>query len=69
MHELAEQAFRAGLKGAAGAEARAYLAKRGVGPAEIELFGLGLADRGRPLSPTCSKNMTFRPSRWSNRAW
>jgi len=45
MHELAEEAFRAGLKGSGGAEARSYLAKRGVGAAEIELFGLGYAER------------------------
>ena len=32
MHELAEQAFRDALHGAPGAEARAYLEKRGVAP-------------------------------------
>jgi len=45
MHELAEQAFRASLQGAAGGETRAYLAKRGVGSTEIDLFGLGYAER------------------------
>src|SRR5437867_3417052 len=46
MHEVAEQAFRASLQGAAGAEARTYLAKRGVGSTEIDLFGLGYAGGG-----------------------
>ena len=45
MHELAEQAFRANLKGPGGAEARAYLDRRGVGASEIEQFGLGLSER------------------------
>jgi len=45
MHELAEQAFRASLKGPSGAEARSYLDRRGLGAAEIEQFGLGFADR------------------------
>jgi DNA primase len=46
MHELAEQAFRAGLNDAGGAEARSYLAKRGVSKPEIDLFGLGYAGGG-----------------------
>src|SRR5258706_1825180 len=46
MHELAEEAFCASLKGAGGAEARAYLAKRGVGSAGIDLFGLGFSGAG-----------------------
>jgi DNA primase len=45
MHELAEQAFRASLKGSAGAEARSYLERRGVAAAEIEHFGLGYSER------------------------
>jgi DNA primase len=45
MHELAEQAFRASLKGSAGAEARSYLDRRGVAAAEIEHFGLGYSER------------------------
>jgi len=45
MHEVAQDAFRANLEGAAGEAARAYLAKRGVEPATIAHFGLGYADR------------------------
>jgi DNA primase len=45
MHEMAEQIYRAALAGQGGAEARAYLAKRGVTPAQQEEFGLGLAER------------------------
>jgi DNA primase len=44
MHEIAEAAFREHLRGASGAEARAYLDKRGVAPAIAEQFGLGYAD-------------------------
>jgi len=50
MHEVADQAFRAALKGPSGSEARAYLAKRGVGPEQIELFGLGYAPAGSTLA-------------------
>jgi DNA primase len=50
MHEMAEENFRANLAGPAGAEARAYLARRGVSPATIEQFGLGYSERsGRAL--------------------
>jgi DNA primase len=45
MHEIAEQGFREHLRGAAGAEVRAYLDRRGVAPALAEQFGLGYADR------------------------
>jgi len=46
MHEIAEQAFREHLKSPVGAEARAYLEKRGVAPAVAEEFGIGYADGG-----------------------
>src|SRR5579859_4499127 len=50
MHELAEEAFRANLQGAAGTEARGYLQKRGVTPEVGAEFGLGYAERsGRGL--------------------
>ena len=50
MHELAEQAFRANLEGAVGAEARAYLERRGVEEATAAEFGLGYSERsGRGL--------------------
>jgi DNA primase len=45
MHEIAQRIYRAALSSNAGAEARAYLAKRGVAPAVAEEFGLGLSDR------------------------
>lgn len=44
-HELAQDLYRNALRGSNGAEARAYLAKRGVTPQMVEEFGLGLADR------------------------
>jgi DNA primase len=50
MHELAQEDFRANLAGPAGAEARAYLARRGVSPETMEQFGLGYSERsGRAL--------------------
>jgi DNA primase len=50
MHEIAVEFFRDILRGAAGAEARAYLDKRGVAPAIAEQFGIGYADgTGRSL--------------------
>jgi DNA primase len=45
MHELAAQIYGAALAGPAGADARAYLAQRGVAPALVEEFSLGLAER------------------------
>src|SRR5579863_8737036 len=50
MHEIATGHFRATLAGNAGASARAYLAKRGVGEDAAQQFGLGLTDSsGRTL--------------------
>src|ERR1700749_1932558 len=50
MHEIAAEHFRSNLAGPNGGAARTYLAKRGVGPAVVEQFGLGLADgSGRTL--------------------
>ena len=43
VHELAAQLFQQNLNAPAGAEARAYLTKRGVTPALAEEFGLGVA--------------------------
>jgi len=45
MNELAAEAFHAGLESSAGAEARAYLERRGVAPATVSEFGLGYAER------------------------
>ena len=51
MHEIAARLFRANLEAAAGAEARAYLERRGVTSAVAEEFALGLSDRpGSQLS-------------------
>jgi DNA primase len=46
MHERALEFFRANLASPAGADARAYVAKRGIPPPLAEEFGLGMADRG-----------------------
>jgi DNA primase len=45
MHEIAQRTYRAALDSPAGAEARAYLARRSVGRELIEQFGLGFAER------------------------
>lgn len=44
MHEIARDLFRSGLQSGQGAEARGYLAKRGVAPAVADEFELGYAD-------------------------
>jgi DNA primase len=50
MHELAEENFRANLRAPAGAEARAYIARRGLAAETVEHFGLGYCERsGRAL--------------------
>ena len=59
MHELAEQAFRNSLKSPAGSEARAYLARRDVGPEQIEQFGLGYADRSGHLLANLFQRQDF----------
>ena len=43
-HEIALAAFRDALRGPSGAEARAYLQKRGVSPEVADHFGIGYAD-------------------------
>jgi len=44
MHQVALSLFQENLRGIQGAEARAYLAKRGVSRQMIETFGLGYSD-------------------------
>ena len=44
MHQIAEALFHENLLSASGAEARAYLAKRGVSARDIERFVLGFSD-------------------------
>src|SRR4051812_44135722 len=44
MHAIAAQLFQDNLRGPQGAEARAYLAKRGVSQEVIEIFELGYAE-------------------------
>ena len=46
MHEIAHEEFRSQLSSPAGAEARAYLDKRGVSPEMVEHFGLGYSGKG-----------------------
>ncbi len=46
MHEKALEFYRSQLASSAGAEARAYLVKRGVAPALADEFGIGVSDRG-----------------------
>ena len=50
MHELAEREFQTQLRGENGAEARRYLAGRGVSGDAIAHFGLGYAPRGNGLA-------------------
>jgi DNA primase len=45
MHEIAYEEFRAQLATSAGAEARAYIGKRGISPEIAEQFGLGYSGR------------------------
>jgi DNA primase len=45
MHEIAQTEFQSQLASSQGAEARAYLAKRGVSPENVEQFGLGYAGK------------------------
>lgn len=45
MHEIAEEMFRSLLASPSGAEARAYLDRRGVMPETAREFGIGLSDR------------------------
>ncbi|MBZ5621071.1 MAG: DNA primase [Acidobacteriia bacterium] len=50
MHELAQDSFRASLKGPAGEAPRSYLVRRGMVPETAEQFGLGYSERsGRTL--------------------
>ena len=58
MHEQAEQVFRENLRSPAGAEARDYLARRGVAPAQIDQFGLGYAAPGHSLANFFQKQDT-----------
>ena len=45
MHEIAEHEFRELLKSPQGADARAYITRRGVAPEMVAQFGLGYSDR------------------------
>ena len=60
MHEIAAQWFQANLRSAAGAEARQYLASRGISNETAETFGLGFADSsGQQLAARLQK---FEPA-------
>ncbi len=45
IHKIATELFQANLRGPQGADARAYLDKRGLSPELIETFGLGFSER------------------------
>ncbi|HUP03523.1 MAG TPA: DNA primase [Bryobacteraceae bacterium] len=51
MHELALEHFRANLRGPAGDEARAYLARRGLSAATLDRFDLGYSERSGRVFP------------------
>jgi len=55
MHEVAARHFQQNLEGAAGAEARAYLARRGVTQALASEFRLGYSDRNGALARLLQK--------------
>ena len=48
IHEIAADLFQSSLRGPQGADARAYLDKRGVSAEMIETFGLGFSESVRP---------------------
>lgn len=55
MHEVAAQHFQQNLGGPGGAEARAYLTRRGVTPALAGEFRLGFSERGGALARLLQK--------------
>jgi DNA primase len=61
MHELASRIFRNSLAAGAGAEARAYLNKRGLNAEQIEEFGLGFAERGGQMLARRFEQQGFTP--------
>ena len=61
MHEIAVQEFRELLKSPPGAEARAYIAKRGVAPEMVEHFGLGYSDRSGRWLVRAFERHSFTP--------
>jgi DNA primase len=61
MHEIAADHFRSNLAGPHGAATREYVARRGVGEAAVQQFGLGLAEgSGRALLRILEKR-GFKP--------
>lgn len=64
MHEIAAQQFQAALRGPQGAEARAYLAKRGISEEMCATFGLGYSESsGQALVRRLSEER-FTPQEW-----
>ncbi len=55
IHEVAAQHFQQNLRGPAGADARAYLERRGVTPALAAEFRLGFSERGGALGRLLQK--------------
>lgn len=64
MHEVAAAAFRELLMSAAGAEARAYIGKRGISAETAEQFGLGYADRSGRFLVRLLEKQSFTPEQW-----
>lgn len=61
MHEIAADVFRDNLRGPIGAEARAYLERRGISQELVDVFGLGFSD---PSGQVLTRRFTER--RFSN---
>ena len=58
IHEIAAREFRRALTSEAGAEARSYLAQRGVSADSIEQFGLGYSPRNGALAKLLQKSFS-----------
>ncbi len=62
IHRIADELYRSALRGPSGAEARAYLEKRGITAELIETFGLGFAESsGQALARRLAQS-SFTPA-------
>lgn len=61
MHEIAAAQFQSALRAPQGAEARAYLAKRGVSTEMIDTFGLGYSEPGGQILTRRLAQQHFAP--------
>ena len=64
MHAIAARLFQDNLRGPQGAEARAYLDKRGVSQEVIDTFELGYSEPSGRLLRGSFRNEAFPRSRW-----